>query len=278
MPGTATMWIRDGVLVNRMHVNAVAFALAHLAFTHPNKRTNHLFTDLINFGFEKSGISCTEKMRSFNQDRSETVSEVESAADFYNNLATEAGKECHYFEGAVDLVKDLKASGAQNFITSAVEQEILNDWANSPQGVRIVPYLDEILGKRDGFTKGPSHFSYVANKIEHGPIYYIADAVSEISTAHKHCDQYHLVPIGFGYVIDESDVIAAKNSLEKLFNTNLRDAAPHGINDVSFDVTRLVLPKEDQIVGDLREAGARHVVTGGANKIFDDLRNCLNRR
>ncbi len=127
------MWIRDGVLVNRMHLNPVAFAFAFWLFTPPEKRSRITIERLINFGFTKSGFSCADKMFLFNQEHDNALSNVDAAAAFYNELATVAAESCSYFDGAVDLLAELQKVGAYSYITSAVEQEVLDKWAQSPQ-------------------------------------------------------------------------------------------------------------------------------------------------
>lgn len=62
----AIFWIRDGVLVDRMHVNPVAFAAAVLLHAGETRRAVSL-SELINFGFSASGISCADKIKLFNQ-------------------------------------------------------------------------------------------------------------------------------------------------------------------------------------------------------------------
>ena len=62
---TAVVWIRDGVLVDRMPENAVAFAIASWRYTHPDLREDLCIEDLINWGFEKSGVSISRSFSNF---------------------------------------------------------------------------------------------------------------------------------------------------------------------------------------------------------------------
>jgi hypothetical protein len=241
MRAVATMWIRDGVLVNRMHVNPVAFAFSYWFFVPPEKKRSISLESLINFGFAKSGVSCAEKMMLFNTECGALVEDIEAAASFYNVLATEAAKSCTYFEGAIQLLQDLRAAGAQNFITSAVEQSVLDDWAGSSQGSLIAPYLTEVLGKRLNFLKGANHFEYVASRVGGEPIYYVADAEFEISTAREYSSRYNLVPIGFGYAIQKQQVMDAVELVQKALSVCARNKAPEQTIDFDVDVNRELL-------------------------------------
>ena len=144
MSHIAVMWIRDGVLVDRMHINPVAFAFAVWAFTDPERRTNTTLEGLINFGFEKSGLSCADKMRLYNSERENVLMDVDAAAGYYNLLAAEAAASADYFNGAVELLRDLHEAEVQNFITSAVEQQVLDAWKSTEQGrmISAVPERD----------------------------------------------------------------------------------------------------------------------------------------
>lgn len=253
----AVMWIRDGVLVNRMHVNPVAFAVAYWVFAAPAKKDRITLESLINFGFARSGISCAQKMQLFNNQCCDALEHVEEAASFYHVLATEAAKSCSYFDGAVQLLKELHAHGARNFITSAVEQSVLDAWANSEQGALIAPYV-EILGTRAGFQKGADHFAYVANSIadsiNRSPIYYVADAVSEITTACRYSDEYNIVPIGFGYVIDLQQIMDAVKLVKAALNTCSEESVSQAIIESRIDRELLLWQDKTQTVESLRMA------------------------
>ena len=274
MRSVATMWIRDGVLVNRMHVNPVAFAFSYWFFVPSEKKRSISLESLINFGFAKSGFSCAEKMVLFNTECGDLLEDIEAAASFYNLLATAAAKSCTYFDGAVQLLQDLHAAGAQNFITSAVEQNVLDAWAGSSRGSLIAPYLTEILGKRPNFLKGANHFEYVASRVGGEPIYYVADAESEISTARECSSQYNIVPIGFGYAIEKQQVMDAVQLVQKALSVCARDKMPHQTIDFGSVINRelLLIPDRVRVEESLRSAGASYVVTGDATEIIEDLR------
>lgn len=271
MPTVGTMWIRDGVLVNRMHVNPVAFAYSYYAFTAPEKRANITVEQLINFGFAKSGISCAEKMRLFNVECVNALEHVEAAASFYNILATEAANSCTYFDGAIELLADLQAAGAKNFITSAVDQPVLDAWKTSTQGSLCAPYLAEILGKRPNFLKGRDHFEHASKLVNAQPIYCVADASAEIASAKESSAQYNLIPVGFGYVVDQHQVLEAVALVQNAL-VSCGDQAPYVVEATAIDPKLLVLQDAGQVESSLRAAGAEFVATGGIKEIMNDLR------
>ncbi len=275
MPPAATMWIRDGVLVNRMHVNPVAFAYSYWVFTPPEKRTSHSIEMLINFGFEKSGIACAEKMNLFNEERRGGLVDVASAAAFYNDLATEAAESCGYFAGMPELLSEQHGLGVKNYITSAVQQQVLDNWRESSQGSSIAQSLAEILGARDGFTKGRDHFDYVRKNVSGGQIFYIADAVSEISAAKAISKEFNIVPIGFGYVVGQQAVMDAVQLIKNGLSGARAAKAPYPDLHDQIDPKRLVLADEMEVEESLRQAGAAVVVKGTEQTIALNLRTVL---
>ncbi|PZM80834.1 MAG: hypothetical protein DKT66_16465 [Candidatus Melainabacteria bacterium] len=271
MPGAAIMWIRDGVLVNRMHLNPVAFAFAYWFFTPPEKRSRLTIERLINFGFTKSGFSCADKMFLFNQESDDALTDVDAAASFYNELATVAAESCSYFDGAIELLGDLQKAGVYSYITSAVEQEVLDRWAQSPQGKLISPKLMEILGRRPNFFKGTDHFEYVSDTVKPDCIYYVADAVSELLTVLANKERFKIVSIGFSYCIDKPQVMEAVRLVKQTLSNFPSGAIPYP-EDLEVDEAKLQVPEELQLADSLRGAGADHVAGGDANEIFANLR------
>jgi hypothetical protein len=284
----AFTWIRDGVLVNRMHVNAVAFAMTYWLFTKKVYRVGIGLEQLINFGFAKSGLSCAEKMALFSADcgyppDAQFTGAIDQASAFYNELATMMARSCTYFDGAILLIRQLQELGALNFITSAVEQEVLDTWAQSPDGLELSPYLTEILGKRPGFTKGHDHFAHVAKLAEGGDIFCIADAPAEIAMARQLSDQFHIVPIGFAYAVQKDDVIKAAALAEALIcdpDATWRVPPPRKISagQLAVNADRIYLPEAQELVNDLQVAGADFVVVGPAHSIMGALSSLLTRR
>lgn len=280
MPNTAVFWIRDGVLVDRMHINPVAFAFAVWVFSAPERRTNTSLEDLINFGFEKSGLSCADKMRLYNREREDILMDVETAAGYYNVLASEAATVAKYFTGAAELLQDLQSAGVQNFITSAVEQDVLDTWSNSQQGLMIAPYLKEILGKRQNFSKGRDHFEYASRGLGNQKIYYVADATAEIQTGKEYSQDYNIAPIGFGNVITVDHILeAVKLVLQALIEYGVDTIPfPIAVQEVQVDGSRLALLAEHEIEITLCKAGAESVVTGTKANIMQNLRRYFEER
>src|SRR3989338_6227622 len=130
----AIVWIRDGVLVDRMPENAVAFALASLQNIHPDLKGDICIEDMINWAFEKSGVSAAEKMRLFNEKKVDIIRDIPNAEVYYNALVSEVEGSLEYFDGSVELLSDLKKRGAKNYITSTIAQEILDRWIQTTQG------------------------------------------------------------------------------------------------------------------------------------------------
>lgn len=265
------MWIRDGVLVNRMHLNPVAFAFAYWFFTPPERRARLSIERLINFGFTKSGFSCADKMFLFNQENDDALTNVDAAAGFYNDLATVAAESCSYFDGAVELLDDLHKAGVYSYITSAVEQEVLDKWAQSAQGKLISPKLMEILGRRPNFFKGTDHFEYVSDTVKPDVIYYVADAVSELLTVLANKERFKIVSVGFSYCIDKPQVMEAVSLVKKTVAGFPAESIPF-FEELSVDENKLKVPEEYQLADSMRGAGADHVAGGDAGEIFSGLR------
>jgi len=284
----AVMWIRDGVLINRMPINAVAFAYAYVLSAPIAEQDSLNVNSLVNFAFAQSGISCLEKMTLWRSSHDATDLELEAAVRLYNTLATEAACSASYFEGAIETLTWLKTCQASNFITSAVEQEVLDAWAQSPQGRQICSRagaITEILGRRPKFCKGRDHFVYVSDwltKAAYKPeaeliktIYYVADAVSEIKQGREFSAEFSIVPIGFAHHIDSAQVLAAASlvtaSLEKLLASGVVSLASSSLTErPSIDERQLELPSAAELEASLRQAGATHVVRN-----FDELRSSL---
>lgn len=261
------VWIRDGVLIDRMWINPVAFAFA--SWEHIKCETPDLLEDLINFGFEKSGVSCTEKMRLFNKEKKNIIQNVEEATDDYNKIATKAAEKAEFFKGTIDLLKDLKNAGALNFITSAVNQELLDEWEKHDiKGQMISKYLTEILGTRLGFKKGKEHFDHIVKKYKVNKLYYVADAVSEIKTGKQYSNMYNIIPVGFANVITTANVIEGVNivvdALKQLYKINVKY--------LNLNQNKLRLPDENEIEKALENAGVYKIITKGKKGIMHSLR------
>jgi phosphoglycolate phosphatase-like HAD superfamily hydrolase len=287
MSGLAILWIRDGVLVERMHVNPVAFAFAALSFAEEHANTPAI-EELIQFAFEKSGVSFAEKLQLYHQEVRPLVNRIEPAAKFYNLLATEAAKSCRPFPGAVELLAELKAHGTHNFITSAVEQDVIDTWASSSDGEPLAQQFTEVLGRRTNFSKGRDHFAYVFEKYKPEQIYLIADAPAEIKTGRELASEFPSFNVGFANLIDRAKVADGYTLVRKAWSTrNLRSATVLGGSDddsnrtgshagwkppLRVQLDRLNLPDTDEIVKDLIDSGADAIVTGDSSVLYRNLR------
>ncbi|MBI2810362.1 MAG: hypothetical protein HYX67_06000 [Candidatus Melainabacteria bacterium] len=271
------MWIRDGVLIDRMHINAVAFAYAVQLSSNQTTEPKASLSKLIYFAFEKSGLSCAEKVALYNAE-CQSIVPVESAVQLYNAIATDAANEAHYFDGAIELLNDLKSGGNANMITSALEQELLDSWVVGSQGRHIAGCLDAVLGKRGDFTKGRAHFQYVS-KLGYQTIYYVADAVFEISTSANLAREFNIVPIGFGNEITRATVFEAVQIVSATVRRlteelNLSERGGRMVESLTKDLdywnTTLVDPKTDPKL--LADAGAAVVVEGDKGTLMLQLR------
>ncbi len=272
------MWIRDGVLIERMHINAVSFAYAAALSSYSTTKGKTDLCELIEYAFEKSGLSCAEKIDLYNRECQKTACDPESTVGFYNEIATEAAKEAKYFDGAIKLLEDLKCGGNANFITSALEQELLDRWLMAPQGQQIANSLSAVLGKRGDFTKGRSHFQHVS-QLGYGKIYYVADAVFEISTSAKLADEFRIVPIGFGNEIARHSIydavqIVSAAALRRKQELNLSEHGEAIFGELTTNLealkAKLVDPKTDPKL--LAEAGAQVVIKGEKSTLMRHLR------
>lgn len=270
MGKTAFVWIRDGVLVDRMHINPVAFAFAALCFATKESKRRMTLGNLITFAFDKSGFSCAEKLAMYNAEKGHSIEDVEGAQAFYNEIASQAAAHARYFKGAPQLLKDLHDAGACNFITSAVEQNVLDAWAETEQGKEIAPYLTEILGKRPGFAKGKEHFEHIRQRYHCDSIYYVADAPSEIETGARLAGDYGITAIGFGFAIGRSNIEEAL-ALVKDANADCGRV----FEEVPAIISDIRLPAASQVESALLQAGAETVVTGDTATIMGELRRYL---
>lgn len=269
---TAVVWIRDGVLLDRMPVNAVAFAYAfRLLADRAKLEAQSVSTEtLINFAFEKSGISARDKMLSFNAERCDALSAVDEAVDLYNDIATEAGKQCSYFPGAVELLDELHTARTRNFVSSAIDQALLNEWLSSAQGSQVAPALSETLGRRENFSKGKEHFQYIFDIVGAERIIFVADAISEIRMASALSAQFNLISVGFAHEIRRAQIVEAATNLLSILALRGFDKAIG-----SSDYSSIVLPSASEIAAALRAAGADYVVEGEAHNLIPALRSTI---
>ncbi|MGO8685334.1 MAG: hypothetical protein ACLQUT_12260 [Thermoleophilia bacterium] len=279
----ATMWIRDGVLVERMHVNAVAFAFAVLAFSRRDATegapvhsdiasADPSLEQLITFAFAHSGASCAAKLQTLNLELENAVEDVAVAARYYDELATAAAQGCRPFAHAASLLATLEAAGIPTFITSAVDQQIMDAWARSSDGQPLCAHVTEVLAQRPGFSKGGDHFNHVRSRYGIERIVLIADAVAEIEMGRRWGQEYGVVPIGFANVIDAAKINEGVRLVSKAQELIGRRAAVAAISPPrGVDHEKLVLPDAETLSVLLKNAGAAYVVSGPAQSLMQTL-------
>lgn len=252
---TAVTWIRDGTLIDRMPENAAAFAItAHRYLCGVS------IERLINWYFEKSGISALEKMRLFNTVEKNAIRDIENAAQDYTVLAEAISLSVDYFVGAPELVRELSERGVRNYITSAVQQMVLEVWEQSDQGRQVFPYM-EILGDGPKGQKGKEHFLYVREQ-GNTRIYAVSDALSEIEAATRFAD----VPVGFAHRITRERVEQAFFRVQSIHQNT-------GTHPIQIDIDQVTLPDEAVLTQALHNAGAQKVIAGCRDSIIWNLRN-----
>jgi phosphoglycolate phosphatase-like HAD superfamily hydrolase len=265
----AIAWIRDGVLIDRMPENAAAFAVASLQHIYPENRKRISIEELIGWAFEQSGVSAEEKMIRFNEQRGGTLINVAAAEPYYSALSAAVEASLEYFDGAVELLRDLHEHGASHYITSAIRQETLDEWARGTQGREVSGYLREILGKRQDFAKGRSHFSHIRG---HGAprIYYVADAIREI-IAGRECGDLGVIPVGFSSYTSEERLMRA-------FENVMRAEAAAGMvplyrmNLKIPEISRVIIPPVSELsnalAGNALVVGTRGTIMGRLREYF----------
>jgi hypothetical protein len=261
-----------------MCVNAVSFAVAWLNHVQDASSAGFSLTDLVNFAFAASGISCAEKMHKFNAANGIVYPDVQLAVDFYYRLSAEAATSCPYFAGTPRLLMNMHELGVLNFITSAIEQMVLDRWSAGDQSGSITPYLTEILGWRSSeFCKGAGHFAYVREHYDVQRIIYVADAVAEITSGFEHSQVFNVLPIGFSHLITREKVMHA---LALVTQAQLQIGHAHRIyppDCLSIEPDLLVLPDQRQLDSSLKNAGAAHIVAGSGDEIMDRLSKLLTK-
>lgn len=276
---TAVVWIRDGVLIDRMPINAAAFGCASWLFAPVQARKPGTLERLVNFAFEKSGFSCAAKMMMYNAQCENIISDVEAASGFYNVLAAAAGNLAEYFNGTIELLHELKLGGVRNFVSSAVEQSVLDEWLSGPQGSQIAELLTEAMGKRPRFAKGKDHFKHVS-ELGCNRIFYVADALSEVRTASAHSHEFNIYPIGFANEISIARVLSAisvvRNELSKL-EADKRPPFSDELLQLEIDSSKLICPDPQLNGRSLAAEGAVEVIEGDRENLMGNLRRYFDK-
>ena len=257
-----------------MHLNPVVFAVCYWLSAKSECRDSLTLERLVNFGFQKSGISCADKMRAFNSEVIAAVDDVDKAAALYNQIASEAGNFCSAFTGAESLLEDLSRNGIRNFITSAVEQDVLDEWASSLQGKLLAANINEILGKRPQLSKGREHFEYLKRNQAIEKMILVADAVSEIESAKRVGHEFNMTAIGFANVINQAQVMEAFRLTRTIFRSQSPPLAADA-ESLFLQGDLIELPSGAELERSLYAAGADYVVTGTANEITGNLHSYL---
>lgn len=271
MTKKAVVWIRDGVIVNRMHLNAVAFAICAAAHS---KKTESLslrlrLADLISFAFEKSGNSCLDKLVLYNRERGHFVEDETLAVASYNSLTSRMPTD--FFQGMETLLTELHANGIENFISSAVEQSELDSWAESEQGKRIAPYITELLGRRKNFSKGRDHFQHIYEVHGCKEVCFVADADMEIQSGRALKGEFNLTNIGFCNIISQESIDQAFVCLKALVAESPSDRFAV-IEEVDLLPPIAGLRDAEQLKQALKAAGADYLVTAKSHELSNTLR------
>lgn len=260
---TAITWIRDGTLIDRMPENAVAFGLA--SQQHLNRdRTDITVEYLINWGLKESGVSAEQKMRLLNEAREHPIQNTEDAVRLYTTLAEAVGPQVEYFEGAPELVRALADRGAINYLTSAIQQQVLDVWSATEQGQQVAPDLI-ILGDGPHGQKGQEHFEHIRRQGAQR-ILAVGDAEREIQDAHRFADA------AIGIVVEHTQARVLR-AFERLLasseSTPLQLVQPLPF---ALDLDQLILPSESELTEKLQAAGASKVIAGCREELMFNLR------
>lgn len=236
----AVFWIKDGVVLNAMPANSVAFALSVRKIA-PNERLE----ELVNFYFDASGLSTDEKVKLLNSRKGYDVIGAGQFKSFNEAFAGYKSKsKPRYNPGIPELLGELKRDyDVLNFVTSIADQKVLDDWMeNAGRDIDI----DEALGTRsEEFKKGKAHFSYVREKYNAAKMYLVADAPSEIK---------------MGASLKIRTVGYANPTTPEMIASAVEELAPgEKINE-----SELRLPNYEKISSEMKEAGALAIVKDAA--------------
>lgn len=242
----AVFWIKDGVILNAMAPNSVAFSLAVQKIAPKEK-----LEELVNFYFDASGLSTDEKVKLLNSKKGYDVIGAGQFKNFNETFAAYKAKSGpKYNPGIPELIGELKRDyDVLNFVTSIADQKVLDDWMKNAGGdVRI----DEALGTRGAdFRKGRAHFTHVREKYNAARMYLVADAPSEIK---------------MGASLKIKTVGYANPTTPEMIASAVEELAP----GEKIEASRLKLPGYEKISAEMKEAGADVIVrdAGGLKEYF----------
>ncbi len=242
----AVFWIKDGVILNAMPANSVAFALSVRKIAPKEK-----LEDLVNFYFDASGFSTDEKVKLLNSRKGYDVISASQFKSFSDAFAGYKSKsKPKYNSGIPELLGELKRDyDVLNFVTSIADQKVLDDWMeNAGRDIKI----DEALGTRsEDFKKGRAHFAYVGEKYNVTKTYLVADAPSEIRMG----TSLKIKAVGY-----------ANPTTPEMIASAVEELAP----GEKIDASGLRLPGYGKISSEMEEAGADAIVrdAGGLKEYF----------
>lgn len=245
----AVFWIKDGVILNAMAANSVAFGLAVRKIAPKEK-----FEELVNFYFDVSGLSTDEKVKLLNSRKGYDVIGAGQFKNFNEAFGEYKSKsKPHYNPGVPELISELKKEyGVLNFVTSIADQKVLDDWMKECTGLGI----DEALGTRGpDFKKGKAHFAYVSEKYKATKMYLVADAPSEISMGASLSPEFKIKTVGY-----------ANPTTREMIASSVEELAP----GEKIDASGLKLPDYGKISSEMKEAGADAIArdAGGLKGYF----------
>lgn len=245
----AVFWIKDGVILNAMAANAVAFGLAVRRIA-PNEKLE----ELVNFYFDSSGLSTEDKMKLLNSRKGYEVIGAGQLKKFNNAFAGYKFKSRpRYNPGIPELLGELKRDyDVLNFVTSIADQKVLDEWMKEGKG----PGIDEALGTRsEEFKKGQVHFAYVGEKYNAAKMYLVADAPSEIRMGASLSPEFKINTVGYANPITPEMIVSA-----------VKELAP----GEKIEASGLKLPGYGKISQEMKEAGANAIVrdAAGLKKYF----------
>lgn len=274
---TAVAWIRDGVLVDRMAENAIIFALScHSQLSGRFKGSLSMNLErLVQWFFDNSGVSVRRKLEKLNKlnKKEPVVSGVEEAIESYHTLSRILDSELYTFEGAIELLRDLAQSGIRSYISSAIGQDELDEWARTNAGRQISPY-STLLGDKGNCKKGKGHFKHMHFQGTH-TVYYVADAIKEVHMAARIKGKRNIPTInivGFGNVITPERVDLAWTRVCEYIRRG-RYVPLISATRKAFDTNYLTLPTAHLLADKLVNVGASVIITGTQETIMPNLRH-----
>jgi len=265
--------IMNGVFLNVMPEITAAFALAALSHIDERVRYDQLPADLIHFGLLKSGHSCIDKLRMFNQERAAIIRSPEAAAEVYDIVRRELLADARCVDGIVALLSEFRKRGIKTFTTSVIPQvQLTRQMQDSFAGREILPFLEGALGAQASYTKLLGHLRLIAERHpEVRKFYLLFDAPAEVRMGADVRREFDVRVVGFAAPLAADQVSLAFNKgIEILKRSSLSKSV--GSNVIpNLSSAFLSLPSSESLVRQLFEAGADHVISCSARNCFADV-------